>query len=1158
VNVLVSDAKGIPVAGATVEVSTEYPSFGSSRTDGEGRATVHFPAGRKVYQIIALKSGVGFDYFENYQSWPSQGNIEVPDTVSLVLDGAQTGRIKAIDSSGKDIVGAEFYLTTVKKIGKLSYANVPGSRLVSRTDARGVALFDWLPINLEEPLGVLLWPGVWHAPARPMLPIGHLHDAPPVRLVSKAILRGKVLRPDGTPAAGILVEAGGVGKDMLDDYDGGSARTAVDGTYAIALAPDHSYMVGVWDNSWAARSLTNIVPRREGEVHDLPDLRLIKGTVVQGRLTRGPDKQPAVGQWLSLEEDGDPLSSDYKLESRESLTRVGRTDKDGRYSWRVGPGEYRLHVISGRSDPLKVGSEQSITREYLVTEKENASEHRIEGMVREKSGDGAKSVANAFVWGVSLSENGPQFVARTSAGGKFDISSRNDDLVFYARNHDGSRAGFAELKKGQRSVIVDLDVASSVSGRVVDQDARPCVGQRVQLRVQPGIKHRLSGMFFLQSTTDGDGRYRLSGLVPGSWCVLTVDHPVRLPGSIDQQSFQVGPDPTSQPDIILPVSLHNDRVNEKPEPDASRPPTVPSGPSRSEIADLIRAIGRDPVSHDLVDRIAATYHPRFLWALDFARMKQLATDPKAMKQLDAIAKEVQGKPLDTSTLLRLAMRYHAGYDDAMMKQLLREWFAKEKLPSVTIRGTVVDEANQQPIPFPRIFADDAIAPADEHGRFELKVRKKAGASRGISLWVEADGHASGEFVVKQNEDLRIALRRDVPFFGKVVDHEGKPVEGAEVRARMHRALILLGDTKPEEFRGGSHGVFQVRTDREGRFSFQGVPDSDFTAAQAGLLEDEILRNLARDHELNNPRWPFLIKARNVEGKTLIDATFSKRVKGKDNTNKFSTIIQAKRAEFHFDLAKKIVQLELEDAELQNYGRADDVATIHHNMLEIPLPEDPRFMPKELPIDLEVTHPRFQTSNTSASAPTHADKAPLIRMEPGAGITVQVFDDRDKPVVDAVVQVRDDSGRYLATAFTDRESGMCHTPAILKPGRYTVVVQSAPFAPAWRTIVVGEVLSAHQFVLEPGGYIRGKVVSENDKPVAGATVGWPLHVPTERRLPGQHVLELVTTTDADGQFVLGPLPPGKFQIKAIAESPHRQGRTFATVNQTTVIKVSPDR
>ena len=42
--------------------------------------------------------------------------------------------------------------------------------------------------------------------------------------------------------------------------------------------------------------------------------------------------------------------------------------------------------------------------------------------------------------------------------------------------------------------------------------------------------------------------------------------------------------------------------------------------------------------------------------------------------------------------------------------------------------------------------------------------------------------------------------------------------------------------------------------------------------------------LKRDREFNNPRWPFLIKVRDVEGKDMIDATFKHAAKNKDNSD----------------------------------------------------------------------------------------------------------------------------------------------------------------------------------------------------------------------------------------------------------------------------------
>ena len=71
--------------------------------------------------------------------------------------------------------------------------------------------------------------------------------------------------------------------------------------------------------------------------------------------------------------------------------------------------------------------------------------------------------------------------------------------------------------------------------------------------------------------------------------------------------------------------------------------------------------------------------------------------------------------------------------------------------------------------------------------------------------------------------------------------------------------------------------------------------------------------LARDREFNHPKWPFLIKVRDVQGSKMIDATFKHKVKG---SNEYDAIIQARTAELHFDLNEKLVRVYLEDAEIQ--------------------------------------------------------------------------------------------------------------------------------------------------------------------------------------------------------------------------------------------------
>ena len=97
--------------------------------------------------------------------------------------------------------------------------------------------------------------------------------------------------------------------------------------------------------------------------------------------------------------------------------------------------------------------------------------------------------------------------------------------------------------------------------------------------------------------------------------------------------------------------------------------------------------------------------------------------------------------------------------------------------------------------------------------------------------------------------------------------------------------------------------------------------------------------LERDREFNHPKWPFLIKVRDVEGSKMIDATFKHKVKGGTD---YDAIIQAKTAELHFDLKEKLVRVYLEDSEIQHFVRDADVVLINNKILEIPIPPDSQF------------------------------------------------------------------------------------------------------------------------------------------------------------------------------------------------------------------------
>jgi WD40 repeat protein len=132
------------------------------------------------------------------------------------------------------------------------------------------------------------------------------------------------------------------------------------------------------------------------------------------------------------------------------------------------------------------------------------------------------------------------------------------------------------------------------------------------------------------------------------------------------------------------------------------------------------------------------------------------------------------------------------------------------------------------------------------------------------------------------------------------------------------------------------------------------------------LEDALYKLLKRDHEFNEPRWPFVIKVRDVQDKRLIDATFKHRTKGL--VNEYDAIIQAKRAVLRFDLDAKIVRVFLEDSEVQNFARDTDIVLIKNRVLEIPIPAVHSLIvdqnpPRRAGAPIEVRMPRMDSDQT---------------------------------------------------------------------------------------------------------------------------------------------------------------------------------------------------
>ena len=160
--------------------------------------------------MTGLKAGAGFDYFENYRTRPAADYPPLPADVTLTLDGAQTVRVKAVDSKGQPVSGVEIGLAHLSKIGKVSYANVRQSATTrATTDRQGFATFDWLPKGGADAFHFYIATGGnYSSRDRPYYQRGG-----PAKLTAHLLrdtrLSGTVRFPDGRPAGGILIKAEG-------------------------------------------------------------------------------------------------------------------------------------------------------------------------------------------------------------------------------------------------------------------------------------------------------------------------------------------------------------------------------------------------------------------------------------------------------------------------------------------------------------------------------------------------------------------------------------------------------------------------------------------------------------------------------------------------------------------------------------------------------------------------------------------------------------------------------------------------------------------------------------------------------------------------------------------------------------------------------------
>jgi hypothetical protein len=295
------------------------------------------------------------------------------------------------------------------------------------------------------------------------------------------------------------------------------------------------YMVVVADKNFAAEAQTGFAVMPKTPV---PEKNFILGpaTTIQGRVTLGKEQKPLAGQYMYLRQVGSdnialpdllPNPTKSRTYVQPQIAQVLKTDADGRYQFRAGPGKYHL------SGPEQVkGVQVTVTDEAQLEYDFNAPREekgRLTGLV--VAGSPSAPVSNVKVSGVYRASTGAgDLLVTTNAEGRFDSERRRHRIVLYARSNDGKLAGIVEIGPDDATVTIPIAPVATARGRLVDGDtAEPladreiCYGVRIPVGEDPNSPWRTD--FGGKVLTDKAGRFELKGLVAGQkWDVnLTME-----------------------------------------------------------------------------------------------------------------------------------------------------------------------------------------------------------------------------------------------------------------------------------------------------------------------------------------------------------------------------------------------------------------------------------------------------------------------------------------------------------------------------------------------------------------------------------------------------------------------------------------------------------
>ncbi|MCA8998220.1 MAG: hypothetical protein KDA80_14575 [Planctomycetaceae bacterium] len=549
----VQDAQGQPVseAGAGVLVNHAFAFHG--QTNDEGLCQLLLPQEEDIHTVYAIKPEMGLDYRGYYDSQKSQAGLPLdqPDLtqpMELTLNKGEDITLTLVDAeTGEPIPDALAYPWYVQKEGEPSDLNL--SFLVQdiggKSDQSGQVTFTWLP-GWDTNTSLTFWPhSSGYEQKRGTYDYSTGKGSLTIELQKLVPIRGRVTLPTGDPAPGISLTARGKGYSF--DSFSGEAETDIEGHYEIFAAPNQLYLILIDDQNWAAKAQDGLV-LRPGEPLDNVDFSLQKPIRVFGQVSAGPNAEPMSEFRVSCYQYGKGLHelAGRDLPNPENSNRVIRptqyrtvsTDKNGRFEFFVGPGNYDIRGPRN-ADPNIVKFELHEEDEYEVN---FAAPRKTAGMFTGLvvDGDSLEPVAGAKIVGIYQEQlAGRDLVVTTDHTGRFAVKRQLLPMVLRTSSPEGESVAITKISGSENVTVITLEPAVTITGRLMHpQSGAPIPNASMSAEMRVHLNENGQGPFRLafggRTTTDDDGRFELSGLsADQEYEVFLVTQPVR-PGQTRQ------------------------------------------------------------------------------------------------------------------------------------------------------------------------------------------------------------------------------------------------------------------------------------------------------------------------------------------------------------------------------------------------------------------------------------------------------------------------------------------------------------------------------------------------------------------------------------------------------------------------------------------------